>query len=124
MVRTPSHPERDSAAKPPLWRRLAWLAGIWTASVLALGVAAWLMRLFSERGGAGRPALIDDPIRALRRPFREPSAGGLLCPPIRQCSVLRRRASILAFPPCTIQAGSADNRAAVIRPTGAADAPY
>ncbi|MGU5317576.1 hypothetical protein RF541_28975, partial [Pseudomonas aeruginosa] len=43
---------------------------------------------------------------------------------IRQCSVLRRRASILAFPPCTIQAGSADSRAAVIRPTGAADAPY
>ncbi|OTF11151.1 DUF2474 domain-containing protein, partial [Pseudomonas aeruginosa] len=38
MVRTPSHPERDSAAKPALWRRLAWLAGIWTASVLALGV--------------------------------------------------------------------------------------
>ncbi|EAZ60058.1 hypothetical protein PA2G_03375 [Pseudomonas aeruginosa 2192] len=30
MVRTPSHPERDSAAKPALWRRLVWLAGIWT----------------------------------------------------------------------------------------------
>ncbi|HCR1273038.1 TPA: DUF2474 domain-containing protein [Pseudomonas aeruginosa] len=55
MVRTPSHPERDSAAKPALWRRLAWLAGIWTASVLTLGVAAWLMRLFMSAAGLGVP---------------------------------------------------------------------
>ena len=32
-----------------------WLAGIWTASVLALGVAAWLMRLFMSAAGLGVP---------------------------------------------------------------------
>lgn len=25
---------------PPLWRRLAWFAGLWLASVLALGVVS------------------------------------------------------------------------------------
>jgi hypothetical protein len=28
----------------PLWRRLAWLVGIWAASVLALGVVALAIR--------------------------------------------------------------------------------
>ena len=28
----------------PLWRRLAWFVGIWTVSVAALGLVAWLLR--------------------------------------------------------------------------------
>ncbi len=28
----------------PLWKRLAWMAGIWTASVLALGLVAGVIR--------------------------------------------------------------------------------
>ncbi len=43
------------ADRRPLWQRLAWLAGIWTASVLALGAAAWLMRLFMSAAGLGTP---------------------------------------------------------------------
>ncbi|NER59967.1 DUF2474 domain-containing protein [Pseudomonas sp. MAFF212428] len=35
----------------PLWQRLGWLAVIWTASVAALGVAAWIMRLFMSAAG-------------------------------------------------------------------------
>lgn len=29
----------------PLWRRLAWFAAIWAASVAALGVVAFLIRM-------------------------------------------------------------------------------
>lgn len=28
----------------PLWQRLAWLAAIWTASVAALGLVAFVIR--------------------------------------------------------------------------------
>lgn len=28
-----------------LLRRLAWLTGIWSASVMALGLVAWIIRL-------------------------------------------------------------------------------
>jgi Protein of unknown function (DUF2474) len=29
----------------PLWKRLAWMAAIWAASVMALGLVAGLIRL-------------------------------------------------------------------------------
>ena len=29
----------------PLWKRLAWMAAIWAASVIALGLVAGLIRL-------------------------------------------------------------------------------
>ena len=30
----------------PLWKRLAWFAGLWTASVAALGAIAYVIRLW------------------------------------------------------------------------------
>lgn len=30
--------------EPPLWKRLAWLVAIWTLSVSALGVVAYIIR--------------------------------------------------------------------------------
>ncbi|MCX7284825.1 MAG: DUF2474 domain-containing protein [Novosphingobium sp.] len=30
----------------PLWRRLAWLAAIWTGSVAALGLVAFVIRIW------------------------------------------------------------------------------
>nr|WP_229665303.1 DUF2474 domain-containing protein [Croceicoccus mobilis] len=29
-----------------MWRRLLWMVGIWGLSVAALGVVAWLLRLW------------------------------------------------------------------------------
>ncbi|AYG46679.1 DUF2474 domain-containing protein [Pseudomonas sp. Leaf58] len=37
--------------KKPLWQRLGWLLLIWAMSVAALGVAAWVMRLFMAAAG-------------------------------------------------------------------------
>jgi hypothetical protein len=35
----------DPAADPgPWWKRLGWMAAIWAASVLALGIVAMLLR--------------------------------------------------------------------------------
>lgn len=46
----PRH-EHDPAMEKPLWQRLAWLAGIWTGSVLALFIVASLMRMFMSAAG-------------------------------------------------------------------------
>ncbi|WP_104490990.1 DUF2474 family protein [Paracoccus denitrificans] len=32
------------AGEAPLWKRLAWMAAIWTASVLALGLVTMAIR--------------------------------------------------------------------------------
>ncbi|MFI7855920.1 DUF2474 domain-containing protein [Pseudomonas promysalinigenes] len=37
--------------KKPLWQRLGWLVLIWALSVAALGLAAWVMRLFMAAAG-------------------------------------------------------------------------
>ncbi|WP_128891074.1 DUF2474 domain-containing protein [Erythrobacter sp. HKB08] len=34
------------APEAPLWKRLAWMAAIWLASVALLGAIAWLIRLW------------------------------------------------------------------------------
>lgn len=42
----------NAETKPPSWaRRVGWLVLIWTLSVLALGVAAGLMRLLMTQAG-------------------------------------------------------------------------
>jgi hypothetical protein len=33
----------------PLWKRLAWLAGIWLSSVLALGIVAGVLRQWLQQ---------------------------------------------------------------------------
>lgn len=34
------------AAPGPLWKRLAWFAGLWLAGLAAVGTVAWLLRLW------------------------------------------------------------------------------
>lgn len=31
--------------EPPLWKRLAWMAGLWLASITFLGAVAWVIKL-------------------------------------------------------------------------------
>ncbi|AGI26139.1 DUF2474 domain-containing protein [Pseudomonas sp. MT3] len=45
----------EEQGKAPLRKRLGWLVLIWALSVAALGVAAWLMRLFMSAAGLGTP---------------------------------------------------------------------
>ncbi|KAF0804957.1 hypothetical protein A6D6_02721 [Alcanivorax xiamenensis] len=46
------HSQTAKATPPPSWgKRLGWMALIWSASVLALGSAAGLMRLFMNALG-------------------------------------------------------------------------
>lgn len=35
-----------SITEPPLWKRLAWFAGLWAAGVAAVGIVAYLLRLW------------------------------------------------------------------------------
>jgi hypothetical protein len=41
----------DQDKQTPLRTRLAWLAGIWCASVATLGLAAYMMRLMMRCAG-------------------------------------------------------------------------
>jgi hypothetical protein len=40
------HAALASADRQPLWKRLGWLALIWAASVLALSLVGWLLRIW------------------------------------------------------------------------------
>ena len=41
-----AHKQRPTEPPQPLWKRLAWMAGIWLASVTTLGIVAWIIRLW------------------------------------------------------------------------------
>lgn len=43
-MRLPSMDDGREAETQPLWKRLAWFAGLWAASVAALGVVALILR--------------------------------------------------------------------------------
>ena len=51
MSGKPTLHEIEEGEKQPLWRRLGWLAMIWTGSVLALFVVASLMRMSMNAAG-------------------------------------------------------------------------
>ena len=36
----------DAADRQPLWKRIAWLVLLWSASVLFLTLVGWLLRLW------------------------------------------------------------------------------
>ncbi|KAF1004505.1 MAG: hypothetical protein GAK36_00009 [Pseudomonas sp.] len=44
---------QETPVKAPLYKRLGWMLLIWAASVAALGVAAWAMRLLMSAAGLG-----------------------------------------------------------------------
>ncbi|WP_220804278.1 DUF2474 domain-containing protein [Pseudomonas sp. NCCP-436] len=46
---------RNEASCKSLWQRLGWLVLIWSASVLSLGMLAWLLRQFMNAAGLGTP---------------------------------------------------------------------
>lgn len=54
MARRPEESPRVGEQKS-LWQRMAWLVVIWSASVLALGVVAWLLRLAMSAAGLATP---------------------------------------------------------------------
>lgn len=39
-------PRPDTEPQPPLWKRLAWMAAIWLASVTVLGVVAMIIKFW------------------------------------------------------------------------------
>ncbi|KEO89121.1 oxidase [Erythrobacter longus] len=39
-------PRPDTKPQSPLWKRLAWMAAIWLASVTVLGVVAMIIRFW------------------------------------------------------------------------------
>lgn len=39
-----SAPSAERRPEPPLWRKLAWFAGLWIAGVAAVGLVAFLIR--------------------------------------------------------------------------------
>jgi hypothetical protein len=41
----------DDIETRSIWRRLAWLVALWCGGVLALGAAAWLLKLFMRAAG-------------------------------------------------------------------------
>lgn len=43
--------EQGPPPKKPLWQRVAWLVAIYAGSVTALGIVAYLMRLFMNVAG-------------------------------------------------------------------------
>jgi hypothetical protein len=47
--------ENSASGPKPLWKRMTWLVLIWSASVLALGVVAWLLRQFMNAAGLSTP---------------------------------------------------------------------
>lgn len=57
-MKDPMQKERESSASSeakPLWKRMTWLVLIWSASVLVLGVVAWLLRQFMTAAGLTTP---------------------------------------------------------------------
>jgi hypothetical protein len=47
--------ESGAPEQKPLWKRMTWLVLIWSASVLALGIVAWLLRQFMTAAGLAAP---------------------------------------------------------------------
>jgi hypothetical protein len=48
---TGNETEQDPAANKPLWKKVGWLIVIWSGSVVALGIAAEVLRMFMTAAG-------------------------------------------------------------------------